>query len=160
MNLVVDTNRVIAALLKDSSSRKTIKNVDYAFITPDFSLEEINKYKTVLIYTIVEGLEKIGDMLRDFCKFILQKKKYRISQNLKEIYKSVRDNFDIFYVLFYNFKLEKIEDIETNRVKFKESIRNYLKKTGGYQEIEGLIILNAAYELIYDLTGPLIAFRS
>ena len=48
MNLVVDTNRVIAALLKDSSSRKTIKNVDYAFITPDFSLEEINKYKTVL----------------------------------------------------------------------------------------------------------------
>ncbi|MBS3140591.1 putative toxin-antitoxin system toxin component, PIN family [Candidatus Woesearchaeota archaeon] len=45
MKLVIDTNRIIAALITNSASRKIIKNIDYQFIAPDYSLEEIRKYK-------------------------------------------------------------------------------------------------------------------
>lgn len=52
MKLVIDTNRIIAALIRDGQSRNIItKNHD--FITTDFSLEEINKHKQ-------EILEKSG----------------------------------------------------------------------------------------------------
>lgn len=45
MKLVIDTNRIIAALIANNSSRKILKNPDYQFIAPDYSLEEIKKYK-------------------------------------------------------------------------------------------------------------------
>lgn len=49
MKFVVDTNRIIAALIRDSSSRDIITNKEYNFITPDFTLEEINKHKEEII---------------------------------------------------------------------------------------------------------------
>ncbi|MAG16114.1 hypothetical protein CMO88_03565 [Candidatus Woesearchaeota archaeon] len=48
MKLVVDSNRLIAALIKDSSSRAIITNHKHSFLLPEFSLEEINKYKSYI----------------------------------------------------------------------------------------------------------------
>jgi putative PIN family toxin of toxin-antitoxin system len=53
MKLVVDTNRIIAALVKDGSSREIIATSNHNLITTDFAIDEINKHKR-------EILEKSG----------------------------------------------------------------------------------------------------
>ncbi len=49
MRLVIDTNRVIAALIKDSSSRKILLHIDAELITIPVLKEEVMKYKEVII---------------------------------------------------------------------------------------------------------------
>ena len=48
MKLVVDTNRIIAALLKESTSRKILLNTEIEFICPDHALSEIREHKEEL----------------------------------------------------------------------------------------------------------------
>ena len=45
MRIVVDTNRIIAALIRNGVSRTIIMNDSFEFFTPDFTLTEINKYE-------------------------------------------------------------------------------------------------------------------
>jgi len=45
MMLVIDTNRLIAALLKSSVSRKIILSNKFEFYTPDLLITEIWKYR-------------------------------------------------------------------------------------------------------------------
>lgn len=45
MKLVIDTNIIISALIRNNLSRNIINNLNYEFLTPDFSLDEISKYK-------------------------------------------------------------------------------------------------------------------
>ena len=49
MKVVVDSNRVIAALLKDSTTREILYNDQFEFIAPELMIEEITKYKDVFI---------------------------------------------------------------------------------------------------------------
>lgn len=49
MKLVIDTNRIIAALLKDSSCRLIILKPEFEFVSPDYTLTEINKYKELIL---------------------------------------------------------------------------------------------------------------
>ena len=59
MKFVIDTNIIIAALVKDSFARKIILLGDAEFISPDFSIDEINKYKELI-------LEKSGMTEKEF----------------------------------------------------------------------------------------------
>lgn len=45
MKIVVDTNIILSALIKNSLTREILKNVLFEFFTPDFSIGEITKYK-------------------------------------------------------------------------------------------------------------------
>ena len=49
MKVVIDANRVIAALLKDSTTRQILFNKNFKFIAPSFILSEIKKYKDYII---------------------------------------------------------------------------------------------------------------
>ena len=49
MKIVVDTNRIIASMIKDSISKKILFNKSFEFVCPDYSLVEINKYKEEII---------------------------------------------------------------------------------------------------------------
>ena len=49
MRLIVDTNRIIAALVKNSMSRKIINHIDAELITINFFGEEIQKHKEMLL---------------------------------------------------------------------------------------------------------------
>ncbi len=49
MRIVVDTNRIIAALIRNGVSRTIIMNDSFEFFTPDFTLTEINKYENDII---------------------------------------------------------------------------------------------------------------
>ena len=45
MKLVIDTNSIISALIKNGISRRIIVSPAIQFITPDHTLKEISKYK-------------------------------------------------------------------------------------------------------------------
>ena len=49
MRLIVDTNRIIAALVKNSMSRKIISHIDAELITINFFEGEIQKHKKMLL---------------------------------------------------------------------------------------------------------------
>ena len=49
MNLVIDTNRIMAALLKDSSSRRIILHDSFSFYAPDYMGTEIRKHRPYLM---------------------------------------------------------------------------------------------------------------
>lgn len=48
MKLVVDTNRIIASLIKNSLSRRIINHPFLEFITPDYTLQELSKYEAMI----------------------------------------------------------------------------------------------------------------
>ncbi len=48
MKIAVDTNRVIAALVKDSTTRKILFDRNFEFATPDFTIAEIQEHKDEL----------------------------------------------------------------------------------------------------------------
>lgn len=49
MRIVIDTNVLMAGLLKDSSVREVLLFSEHEFFLPEFSLEEIRKYEEEII---------------------------------------------------------------------------------------------------------------
>ncbi|MBI2665302.1 PIN domain-containing protein [Candidatus Woesearchaeota archaeon] len=49
MKLIVDTNILIAALIKDSTARKLITHLNAELITLSFSIQELEKYKPLIL---------------------------------------------------------------------------------------------------------------
>lgn len=49
MKLVIDTNRIMAGLLKDSSSRKIILQDSFSFYAPDYIETELFKHRSYLV---------------------------------------------------------------------------------------------------------------
>jgi len=49
MKLVIDTNRIMAGLLKDSTSRKIILHDSFSFYAPDYIETELNKHRSYLV---------------------------------------------------------------------------------------------------------------
>ncbi len=98
MKVVIDCNRVIAALLKDSTTREIIFTAKVIFVAPDFILAEIEKYKDEIMkrakitekeYTLLIALlfENI---------VIIQKSAY--DQFMQEASKETKDPKDIPYL--------------------------------------------------------------
>jgi predicted nucleic acid-binding protein len=48
MKLVIDTNSIISALIKNGISRRIIVSPAIQFIAPDYTLKEISKYKEMI----------------------------------------------------------------------------------------------------------------
>jgi len=49
MKLVIDTNRIMAGLLRNSTSRKIILHDSFSFYAPDFIETELNKHRSYLV---------------------------------------------------------------------------------------------------------------
>jgi len=105
MNLVIDTNIIISALLKDSFIRKIILNKHFNLITPSYTLSEIMKYKEEIARrTGISELEFdiLIDKLFDYIK-IINKDYY--SGHLEECSNIIEDKKDIpFLALACLFK--------------------------------------------------------
>ena len=48
MKVVIDANRVVAALIKDSTTRKILFDGNFEFVAPDYIKTEIDKYKNII----------------------------------------------------------------------------------------------------------------
>ena len=49
MKVVIDSNRIVAALIKDSTTRNILFNNNFEFVAPDSIIIEVNKYKDTII---------------------------------------------------------------------------------------------------------------
>ena len=49
MRLIVDTNRILSALVRDGRDRKVISSQNMDFFTLDYVLEEIGKYRRYIV---------------------------------------------------------------------------------------------------------------
>ncbi len=63
MIFVIDSNRIIAGLLKDSTTRRIILYRGFEFYTPEHVLEEISKYKGYLASKIHRTEEEVDEIL-------------------------------------------------------------------------------------------------
>jgi Na+/phosphate symporter len=105
--------------LKEIASVETSIN---SFV--DFCLRILNKkgYKdyrrTPYIYQILNGLEQIGDALRDFC--IASPKK---NNNPLSILKDFQDYLLMIRNLFYKYDMKAIGKIKEKRIKLLEDLR-------------------------------------
>lgn len=59
MRLVVDSNRIISALIKEGVSRKILSSKNIEFFTVGYIKEEISKYKAVIIEKSAMSAEAI-----------------------------------------------------------------------------------------------------
>ncbi len=94
MKIVIDTNVLMAGLIKDSIVRIVLLSKNINFFIPEYSLSEIKKYEEAL-------LEKSGydkDELKDLINYLLENvkiiQKSRISDYIKEAEKIMK-NIDI-----------------------------------------------------------------
>lgn len=51
MKVVIDSNRVIAALIKDSTTRLILNDENFEFVTPDFTITEVEEHKEEILVT-------------------------------------------------------------------------------------------------------------
>ena len=80
MSIVIDSNILFSALLKDSITRRIILNYNGMFLLPSFVLEEAGKYKELLLNKSGMHKEEFEDLLLN----ILQKVKIIRTEELKQ----------------------------------------------------------------------------
>jgi hypothetical protein len=102
---------------------------------------------TILIYLLVDQLEKAADELRDFSLTFDLK-----SKNVRELLTSLEKFFSLFYDVFYNFSNEKISEFETQGMAFIKKCKNLMEKENSL-EIHHLL---TSCELIYNQTTSLL----
>ena len=84
MKLVVDANIVIAALIRDSTSRKLFFLSRFNFIIPDIYLEEILKYKDYIKEKTSLKEEEFDELLSLVMKYITVVPYDKYSKFMKE----------------------------------------------------------------------------
>ena len=98
MRIIIDTNRIMAVLIKDSMSRAILFNNDFEFFTPEHAVNEIIKYKKELC-------KKAGINEKDFSVvfyFIMEKikivPKSEFESFISESKKLIQDESDVPFI--------------------------------------------------------------
>ena len=71
MRIIVDTNRILSALIRDGRDRKIICSQNIHFFTLDYVLEEINKYMDYIIDKSELSKEEVDTLLSLFMENII-----------------------------------------------------------------------------------------
>ncbi|MFH1225604.1 MAG: PIN domain-containing protein [Candidatus Diapherotrites archaeon] len=66
MKLVVDTNRIIAALVRDSYSRRIILSEKFEFATVEFGISEVKKHRNYILKKAKLSTEQFNDLMTRF----------------------------------------------------------------------------------------------
>ncbi len=111
MRLVLDSNRLIAGLLKSSTSRQILLSDLFEFYAPDYLLEEVNKYREY-----IEKKARITSSVFDLILTILMEKitlipfqQFRVEFDLAlDIMKIVDEKDSAFLAIGMLLKLDGI----------------------------------------------------
>ena len=98
MRIVVDSNRVIASLLKGGATRRLLFNKDFEFIAPDFIISEISKYKNYIIKKVKISSQEFGILLALFFDNIKVIPKENYKKFIKKLEIEIGDKKDIPYL--------------------------------------------------------------
>lgn len=94
MRLVVDSNRFIAALIKDGLARTIISSRNIAFYSPEYVLEEVEQYLPYIINKSKMSKENVELLFALFSENIETVSDYDIKRKMLEA-KEIMKNIDI-----------------------------------------------------------------
>jgi len=127
MNIVIDTNVLMAGLLKDSTVRKILLSDNIKFFIPEGALDEIEKYKEFLIRKsgmTKEGIEEILDLLLENIEIIPEKEIKTKLNEAEEIMKSVDIKDSIFMAAALKIRSDGLWSFD-NHFKKQNKIKIY-----------------------------------
>jgi predicted nucleic acid-binding protein len=99
MNIVLDSNILFSALIKDSLTRRLILKYEGTFLFPSFILEELEKHKDELMEKSGLNNREFSQLLHLIIKKVLIVPSNRLNSHRNEAVKIVKD-IDIDDVLF------------------------------------------------------------
>jgi predicted nucleic acid-binding protein len=111
MKIVIDTNVLMAGLLKDSAVRFLLTSTNHRFYLPDFSIEEIKKYEIDLLkksgYS-KEELKSLMNFLLKNIKVIPKKRLIKYMSKAEQIMKNIDLNDSSFIACALSIKADCI----------------------------------------------------
>jgi len=84
MKIVLDTNILMSALIKDSTTRKLIVQSDWEFYYPEVSLHEVRKHKNLILQKSGMGEEEFTRLFNQLLSHIKIIPEEYINRNLDE----------------------------------------------------------------------------
>lgn len=118
MKVVVDSNRIIAAIIKDSTTRQILFNKKCEFFAPSYVFSEVKKYKDYLVKKVNISNEEFNLLL----SFIFENIKIidvsEYSSCIEHLKNEISDSKDIPYLALAAFT--KARGIWTHDLHFKE----------------------------------------
>jgi len=84
MILVIDTNILIASLIRDSTTRKIIVESDWEFYYPEMSFHEVRKYKDLILEKSKMDEAEYTELLNYLLKHITLVPEEQIQGKIKE----------------------------------------------------------------------------
>ena len=99
MKIAIDTNVLMAGLLKDSIVRKILSSENISFYIPEHALNEIEKYKNYLRDKTILSKEEIEEMIDLLLENIEIVPESKIKNNIKEA-EDIIEKIDIKDSLF------------------------------------------------------------
>lgn len=71
MDLIVDTNIIISAIIKNGKIREILLKAPFSFFTPAYTFSEIDKYKFLICKKSGLTLEEFSEFLKIIFKYII-----------------------------------------------------------------------------------------
>jgi len=101
MKLVVDTNIILSALIRDGITRRIIFSPFIQFITPEYSLKEITKYEKFICEKAKLNYEEFKLILNIIFEkiLIIPKKDYKYKINIAKT--MIKDVDDVPFIALY-----------------------------------------------------------
>ena len=135
MKVVIDSNRVIAALIKDSTTRKILFDNNFEFIAPDSIIMEVDKYKDVIIDKSGITEKEFDILLSIIFEHITIAPQNEYIDFIEKFKNDIKDSNDVSYIAVCTSA--KAEGIWTHDPHFKEQ-----KKVKVFTNIDLLKINN------------------
>ncbi len=98
MKVVIDSNRIVAALLKNSTTRAILFSSKFDFITPEFVREELEKYKAEFGKKLRMNAEELGILLSLIFEPVTIISKAEYSKFTEKLKPEISDPKDIPYL--------------------------------------------------------------
>ena len=129
MNLIVDTNIIISALLKNGISRKLIVDAPFNLLLPEYALKEIKKYEKYILKKSKISKEELNFLIRTLLKYFkivpinFPREIINYSKKIMDCIDK-KDSIFIATALFYNsnlwsddkhFQMQKVVKIFTTK---------------------------------------------
>lgn len=120
MKLIIDTNIIFSALIKEGKSAELIFDEQFLLFAPDFFLEEWTKYKDYILKKTSRDFVKFNNVLNNFMQVItiIPKEKYKEYMDKANKISPDRDDADFFALalelncpIWSNDKVLKKQDV-------------------------------------------------
>ncbi|MDP4039133.1 MAG: PIN domain-containing protein [Candidatus Pacearchaeota archaeon] len=118
MKIVVDSNRVIAALIKESTTREILFGKDFEFVAPDFIMNEVRKYQEEIITKSGVSEEEFDVLLSLIFENIEIISEEEYKEFLEKLKDEIKDEKDVPYIAVS--VVSKADGIWTHDPHFKE----------------------------------------